>query len=506
MKLLPINAKLARSQRFLLLFLFIYIILSILLFDPKLFTGGDNAVYIILAESIARGRGYNNIHLPDESPHTKYPFGFPLMLSLLLLLFGSEVIVFKLLVLATGVGSCYFMYRIGQLLFKEKINLIMPFYLSLPIFIIYGVQILSETPFLCFSLGALYFFMRARADRESFYYLSLIFATYAFFIRTAGITLIIGMMGFLLLKKQYKYSVIFILLFIAVSVPWQIRNSNIPSDASYIDLLLAKEPLQIELGRVNLFDILSRLWENFIFYSFTILPKTLLPILHSSVSLSIAGLIFSGIMLIGFLKRIEKWSAIELYFVLSMVILLAWPRRWSSERFLLPILPLLIVYLFFGIRWLSDRVNFKYLFEGLTAILVLVNIVAIILTAKITIRDNIEYFRGDVYAGYEYDWRRYFETIDWVKENVPEDKIIMARKPEFVYLLSGHKSFVYPITTDHNRMRDAIARSDYIIIDNFYVTRPAKRWLFPFLQQEKEKYRLVYQTKNPQFLLMEVRK
>ncbi len=117
--------KLPRSEniffdrhKLLLLFLFIYIVLSFFLFDPKLFSGGDNAVYIILAESIVSGEGYKDMYMPDEPPHSQYPFGFPIMLSVPILIFGTNIILLKLLLLLTGLGSVCFMYKIGEYLFR----------------------------------------------------------------------------------------------------------------------------------------------------------------------------------------------------------------------------------------------------------------------------------------------------------------------------------------------------------------------------------------------------
>ena len=98
----------------------IYIVLSFLLFDPKLGTGGDNVVYTILAESLISGKGYKNIYIPDEPAHTQYPFGFPLLLSSFLLVFGSSIIALKFLIFLTGCGVLYFMYGISKYLFKDK--------------------------------------------------------------------------------------------------------------------------------------------------------------------------------------------------------------------------------------------------------------------------------------------------------------------------------------------------------------------------------------------------
>ncbi len=500
----PSHRNLLGRNKYLFLFLLVYLVLSIVLFDPKLFIGGDNAVYIILAESIVSGRGYRNIHLPDGSPHTLYPFGFPLMLSFFLWVFGADLIVLKLVVLLTGLGSVIFMYKIIECVFEKRAAILMPFYISLPIIYIYSVRILTEVPFLFFSLGAVYFFIKAQGNEKFFYYISFILALYAFYVRLVGIALVAAMMLYLLVKKEYKYFGIFLLLFCIAFIPWQYRNSRIADAGGYVVSLLAKDPLQVELGRVSILGFLERIQTNFVYYFFIFVPKTFVPLVQSRALLSVVGAVFLVIIAIGFTLSVKKFLFFELFFVFGFIILLVWPKIWSSERFLLPILPMVILNFFFGLYWLANKINYKYVAELVVIVLVILNIVANALYASSVVRNNVEYIKGDSYAGYEYDWRRYFEMIDWIEKHIPEDKIIMARKPEFVYLLSRHTSFAYPITDDRDRVKEAIKGADYIILDNFYRSSPAERWLLPVLLLESKKYRLVHQTREPRFTLLAV--
>ncbi len=495
-----------KKNKFLLLFLFIYLILSLLLFDPKLSTGGDNAVYIILAESIITGKGYKNIHIPWEPEHTQYPFGFPLMLSLPLLIFGSNIIVLKLFIILSGLGSLYFVYRIGDYLFKEKINIIVPFCLSIPVFITYNHRINSEIPFLFFSLGALYFFLKAQGNSKFSYYISFIFATYACFIRTAGITLIIAIMFYLVLKKQYKYFIIFLVFFLAFFIPWQIRNLSIPHEGGYIDQLLAKDPYYPEEGRVGFFDLAQRGSRNFLLYFSLGLPKTLLPLMRSPWIGVPMGIVFLLLTVTGFVKRGKKFSVTEYYFIFALLLMLGWPTVWTSERFLLPILPFFIFYIYIGLYWLNQKIKFMYFIPAVTGIFITVNLLRIIPDVREGFADNMTYLKGDRFAGYPRDWKHYFVVIHWIKDNVPEEKIIMARKPEFVYLLTKNKSFTYPLTTDHNEIVDAIRRCDYVIVDNFFWHRQTKRFLLPVIVSEPQMFRPVIQTEDPQFTLLLVKK
>jgi len=496
----------SKKRTLLLLILFIYLVLSMFLFDPKLSTGGDNAIYIILGESISTGKGYKNIHMPDESEHTQYPFGFPLLLALFMLIFGSNVIGLKVFIFLFGCGVTYFMYKISSYLLKENIILVMLFYLSIPIFVLYNHWVYSEIPFLFFSLGALHFLLKAQKDKSQFYYISFGFATYAFFIRTAGISLIIAIMIFLLIRKEFKYFGIFLLIFAAVFIPWQIRNMGIVSEGNYLDQLVAKDPYRLELGRVTPYELLLRMRKNFSLYAYTILPMTVFPLFNPGSRAIVAGVILIIFTIIGLMTTTKKFTIIKLYFILTILMILAWPSDWSSDRFLLPILPFFILYIFVAIHSFNEKIRLKYLSHIVIGIFVALNVIDLVPRIKDTITDNIEYVRGDKYAGYMTDWKCYFVIIELVKETVPEDNIIMARKPEFVYLVSRRKSFLFPFTTDHDELMQAIMHADYIIFDSFLWSGTTKRVLWPVLEQHPELYDIVCKTNDLDFFLLKVEK
>ncbi len=502
-----LQSSLLRRDKLLLLFLFIYLVLSVLLFDPKLFPGGDNAAYIILAESLSSGKGYKDLYLPAEPPHTQYPPGFPLLLSLPFLLFGSNIVILKFFVLLAGIGSLIFMYKICESFFREKVVMIMAFYVSVPLLITFNHWILSEMPFLCFSLGAIYFFMKARADKDYFYYVSFICATYSCFIRMAGISLILAMGFFLVLRKQYKHFAVFLLIFLAVFIPWFIRNSNIPHEWGYLDQLLAKHPYRMEMGRVNVLELLERAKDNFTIYVFTEYPLTLFPFFENKGDvLMIIGTFLTLFVIIGFATRIRSLSAIELYFLISLIILFAWPQSWSSQRFLLPILPFCILYTYFSLFWISRKFKARYIVQIVTGFLVLLNLLYIIPQVEETFKNNSAYLSGDQYAGYTPKWRVYFGLIDLIRENVPPGNIIMARKPQFVYLLAKRKSFVFPFTSDHNKIKDAINRSDYILIDNLSGLIQTRLFVLPVLQKEPQNYGIVGVSPDSGFYVLKVKK
>jgi hypothetical protein len=485
-------------------FIGLYAVLSLLLFDPKLFIGGDNAVYLNLAQSLIQGKGYRNLNQPGEPGHTQYPPAFPALLGLLMLGFGKNFIVLKLFIMLCGIAAYYLFYLIGIRIFKEKSYIAMAAYLLIPLIIYYNHWILSEIPFLLANLATVYFMIRAEEGKKGFYYPAFICANLAFFIRTTGIALIGAVLAYLLVRRKFREALIFAGMFLVLVIPWTIRNSHYSQTGGYLDQFLAKNFYQPNLGRIGVLDFFLRIGRNSLQYFFSILPQSLFSAIGAAWLLVILGVISLFLLGYGFFIRRREWSIFEFYLLFGLAVLLIWPEIWSSDRFLLPLLPILLIYIMLGLIRLSSRI--RYLLPALGFFFILVNLWAIATQTRTAVSDNLQYLRGDRYAGYSVDWRRYFEAIDWIDHNVPDDQVIMARKPEFVYLLSGHKSFVYPYTTDFPTMRQSIDQADYILIDQFLWTGHTARYLIPALKQEPNRYGIVYQSSPPEFLVLKIKK
>jgi hypothetical protein len=123
----------------------------------------------------------------------------------------------------------------------------------------------------------------------------------------------------------------------------------------------------------------------------------------------------------------------------------------------------------------------------------------------VAVRDNIGYLRGDRHSGYPIDWRRCFETMEWIKTSTPEQAVVMARKPEFVYLLSGRRSFCYPITEDRTQIMSAVLRSQYILVDNFQWSDLTAGLLGPILRDNPDLWELVFTTAPPRFYVARIK-
>lgn len=82
----------------------VFLGLAALALNPYVSTVIDDAHFMLLARSLARGRGYRDIAYVGAPPHTYLPFGLPVLLTPTAWLFSQSVLAHKLVVVLCGLG------------------------------------------------------------------------------------------------------------------------------------------------------------------------------------------------------------------------------------------------------------------------------------------------------------------------------------------------------------------------------------------------------------------
>ncbi len=485
-----------------------YVLFVLFLFDPKPDTGGDNVVYMILAESLRTGQGYSDIFLPGAPAHVQYPFGLPAVLSLAFGIAGRISVAWaKAVIMLFAVGAMGFCYLLYERVLGRQARWVMAAVVSMPMFAIAGHRVLTEIPFLCVSLGALYFLVRGQQeDSEWSWWLGTVLAVAGTLLRTAGIALVVALAIHFVVRRRFWNFAGLVVLFLALFVPWQVRNTLVGTGPSYLDYLLAKDPYVADFGRIDVGDFAVRIGTNLMRYVFEVVPRAFLAVLGKGVAAWAVGLLLLALLKTGFWTRVKQWTVLAAYGVLGFLVLLAWPEVWSGERFALPLIPVLVVYVFLGLDKIGARLKWKWTVQVAAVVVVALNLVAVGIGAARAIPDWVRYAKGDRYAGYSPGWRRYLQAAEWLRDNAAKDEVVLARKPEFVNLESGLRSFCYPFTNDRARVQAAIDSSDYVIIEDFTWTETAKHFLIPVLHQSPERYRTVHTTGPPEVFVLEVLK
>ena len=459
------------------------------MFDPKLYTGGDNVVYLTLAESIATGQGYRDIHKPMQSQHRQYPVGLPLLLTP----FYSNLILAKILIMLFGLGCLIFFYKLCKEIFKKDFWIVIAMFITTPILIFYNHYILTEIPFLFFALGSLYFMTiyDRRGDTAPITG-ALLMAVGACFMKGVGLGLLAGLGLYLLTRKRYRWLVVSVVIGLAI----MLINGKSP----YLIQLLAIDPYNLSLGAVGISDLFMRIWQNMAVYLGQVLPQAL----YADMPVWLIGVysfILAGLLGYGGYKLFKKSKVLFCYFIPMTLILLLWQPVWSSNRFLIPLIPIFLIMVYSTIRY--TRIE-KSLFITLFVLASMgFNISHYIIQSRQAIENNIAYIKGDKYTGYPVEWQNYFETIKQL-ERIDDNATVIARKPEYVYWLSGKKSDCYLMDSDITKIQKQLQDYEYVIVDGFSWTRTTPRYLIPALNYNGfgNRYKIIYQTDEPVFYLL----
>ncbi|MGD8628407.1 MAG: glycosyltransferase family 39 protein, partial [bacterium] len=436
------------------------------------------------------------INHPELRPATKYPPGFPAFLAGWSFIFGDSVKSMKINVLLCFVAAAGLTFLLGRRLIGDTLAALAALTVAISSSVIeYSYQVLSDVPYMLFSLLALYLVMKGTRDsRTAFAGLAL--CIWAYFTRTAGASLVLASAIFLFLKSRRREAVILLCGFVVVSGLWGIRNYLVAGEGSrYLNVLLSANPYDPDQGTVTFSGLISRAWINGTAYLGGLLPTIVLPTLVKPIrefgeiaTTSLFSVLVIVIAVFGAVALRKKTLLISLYIVLYMLIYLGWPEVWRSERFMIPMAPLLAIYLYAGIRWLFG-------FFGARGIVVTVICALLALTNTIALHRFIGRSRD-----YPPGWVRYFDAAEWIGTNSDEDAIVLCRKPFLFYLFSNRRTIAYPFTRDKAAMREYLleARPDYIVLEKLGAgTSATDVYLIPVLKEMTDYLEDAYFTEEP---------
>lgn len=145
---------------------------------------------------------------------------------------------------------------------------------------------------------------------------------------------------------------------------------------------------------------------------------------------------------VGFIRRVVKhFGAVELLVVLWVLMLLVYPDTNSAPRFMLPLLPVVLVYLVEGSAWIAERMK-------LPRVVVPVLLGAFLLAHALSVRWFAQHDNTAAMGPYAPAAR---EAFDAVRRIVPADARVTSTRPWAVHLFSGRTSMWAASPTDPGR-------------------------------------------------------
>lgn len=430
--------------------------------------GGDFSQYIAQAMAIADGKVglqiQNSAFIIENSflglgPIT-YPWGTPLLISPLYMLFGLDLFMFKMIgVLTFGIFVFtiyhFFLKRFGEI---NSVLLTLLFSVN-SAFILYTNQILSDLPFLLLStLGVIilqrFLLMESQRNQRLFGFLFGAAAAFSFQIRTNGILLILTLASLhilLLLNRLFKKSVYLQKLTKNYSKPCFI--AHIIPYITFVSISLAFHYFLpggggYHINYISLIDVKTVL-SNILYYGNLLSGFFPGPI--------ISYLFYAGSLVCfvyGLLRYYQENLPAVIYSLGTISLLILWPIK-QGFRFLFPMIPFYILFAAYGGKSLLLKVSPKS--KRLVKLILIYICVLLFATTAVSAYQNLSNNRTADYGAFSTDA---VETYHYIRENTMASDVIVFQKPRVLYLNTNRLGFA--LSDDMSKIWDA----DYILCSN----------------------------------------
>ena len=488
------------------------LLMGILLFDANLSLTGDNAQFINLGRSLAEGYGLSETIEGEPIPHTKYPFGFPLLLAITDIIFPGNLIALKSLVLLLYAISIPLTYLLIRRFASPPMALgISTLCLASPLLLDYSHQVMSEIPFLLCSLIALLLLHRAHRDSStkvtkdtkgekpflfrvslcsSWILLAIIAIIAAYYIRSAGIILIGTGIIFFALHKKWKEAGLIAAGSLLLALPWQIRNASL-GGTPYIEQLLSINPYRPEEGMLTFTALIERILANLELYSMLVIPYILLPFSIDTNAFAGVGIFFSGLILYALIVGLIKRHLLIVYLTCYLGLYILWPDTWSDTRFLVPAIPILF-------------------YATLTSIDELLRLLARTLKKTASRAGTVLFFLfllgSNIYetnylaeriGWLPPNWDTYFAAAEWIKDNTEPDVKIACRKPYLMNAITNRKATGYAWKAPDEVIAEFEKKGiDIVVIDQIGY-QSTSEFLVPAVQAHENRFKIIHVVRNP---------
>jgi hypothetical protein len=440
----------------------------------------DDSSYVLLAQSLAWGEAYGLIHTPGQTQPTRYPFGFPLLLSPIARLWPGMPERMKLVPLGATLLNAGLLFWGWRFFGQERSGwwglLIAALYATSPLVVGHTRMVMSEPVFLTAVLATLLLFERLRQAPARLPWAAAVgaLATLAMFTRTIGVVLwiAIGLRMLLELPRRQAWASLaaavaagtLVLLLVVAGTPVA-ASDLLPVD--YAEQF--RRPEAWDRSQVPA-SLALRLFEAASGYAAGVVREAIIPLgggareMELGRRLGVAdlpawtGLAVSAVVAAGSLgfRRGRGLSRGALVFLgLYLGALCLWP--WQDSRLLYPVQPFLFCQFLTGLGliagWLG-RVRAGWL-SGAAITLASGAILA------------VAAYKGATDQRTSLDFSRDFRVgATWLRQNTAEDTLVMAQHAHTIYLYSRRGTVGFPAVEDAEQLQAALAQlgADYILM------------------------------------------
>lgn len=436
----------------------------------------DDGIYVATAKSLADGQGYRIVSLPGDPAETKYPPLYPALLSVVWRVHPAFPDNLRWMMLLSVAATMAFLILTRSYLVKNSYatqcqSLIVVAMTALNWrSMILATSVYSEMPFALLAVSTLYFAEKHEKARSVWLsgVIVGVLAGLAFLTRSSGIALVVSVGAYFVLRGKWKKALLPVAVaavFIAGWVAWCYANRtsdqgiNVAYYTSYVGhLSQVIHDMQVESGSSKATILVSIAVEN-------IVGGVLISVPLVSAGLSYASLAFGGHILFGFFSLFvifflvaagfirtvsTRFRLLHVYIVSCLCLYLFWLPGVSYDRFLMPLLPFLLMFLTSELGVLASLAR-KGMLSGQTrgrmsgALISLVLIIVVSVTlygygsgmysSMRSLRTSADRAAEDA------------EAFAWIEKHTDASETLICYRDPKYFLYTGHKAVrSFPMT------------------------------------------------------------
>ena len=466
----PLTDRLARLPTPAAALLLLAVIIPALYFqwNPAFLNIGDNAHYLNVASAIYNGEGNVLPHSPGSPPNTHTPPGYPAILAALMWLSGgvSAIILFKLFseIFALGFFIVAFIAMERHFDIGRGASFFILIFLALSPAISPVISgIMTEAPFLFFAALVLLSALESESGKMGWTIGAAIFAAAAIYIRLAALPLAAAVFVWYMINRRFRRGIIFGAIFLALMAPWTIWTIS------------AGGPMYISQASGLSGGILARIISNAGEYLRIAFPAVFAPWGMGSISGIFASVVLLMLALVGTVSNFKKIEVrlTSLWALATIPVYLGFSH--VSFRYAAAIgFPLLFLAVI-GARNLISRAEASPKLAKTVKHLLPIAILLSLIPSFVANAGHTAEYRRELAGDFAIDRiipmtetdGEFYEALHWVRENTPEDAVIISSELRTAYFISRRRGmFIGRSEGDEIWERALKAGVDYLVVGN----------------------------------------
>ena len=230
-------------------------------------------------------------------------------------------------------------------------------------------------------------------------------------------------------------------------------------------------PYEPELGTVAWTALPARAWANLRLYVGNVLPGEWWSGTTGGAAVAL-GILLVALATWGWLARVQRCPATaELFVPFYLGLILVWPEVWSGDRFILPLYPFILLYAGESVARLSRPLGRAGVTAGVSLALLLLLLPA--LPTWLSLAQGASTCRriadgGDPVLCQGSGFAEFRDAAVWAGANLPEEAVVLTRKPRIYYLFNGPSGRTFPFTQDPDLFLAEADRlgAGYVLLDH----------------------------------------